>query len=337
MANISEISRNINKRVVAGALVGTLAIAGCGGDTKPSFASSEAPSPSPTGEVIDYDRLAKTIAKAMQDGSNPSASATTEAAENETQAEVTATNEVKVGSVSFTGTPESVNPKNVDKSDHKPFSHKIGLGSEMILGEPGGLLVGPDFGFTGKENPYGANPGGWNTMYESDGSIRPFSPVSQEVLRYEGPAYQNLPEGGFMMASAGQMDVKIGDFEINMPSLPDNNYLLFVRGNFGDMEQNTDRNMTVEITNYKPGHALVGMYEAGNNSNVAFVSEGQFIQMAETSHSGGTNKGDGGASSLTAVFFDVNTGAYTLLQQELGRNQDASQNWKLVGSNWFTR
>lgn len=258
-------------------------------------------------------------------------------AASEAPAEVTAENEVKVGVVSFIGTPDSVDPKNVDKSDHKPFSHKIGLGSEMVLGEPGGLLVGPDFGFTGKENPYGANPGGWNTMYESDGSIRPFSPVSQEVLRYEGPAYQNLPEGGFMMASAGQMDVKIGDFEINMPSLPDNNYLLFVRGNFGDMEQNTDRNMTVEITNYKPGHALVGMYEAGNNSNVAFVSEGQFIQMAETSHSGGTNKGDGGASRLTAVFFDVNTGAYTVLQQELGRNQDASQNWELVGSNWFTR
>nr|MBI5455393.1 hypothetical protein [Candidatus Levybacteria bacterium] len=244
--------------------------------------------------------------------------------------------EIKIGSVSFIGTPDNVDPKNVDKSDHKPFSHKIGLGSEMVLGEPGALLVGPDFGFTGKENPFGANPGGWNTMYESDGSIRVFSPVSQEVLHYAGPAYQNLPEGGFMMASAGQMDVKIGDFEIKMPSLPDNNYFLFVRGKFGDMKQDTDGNTTVEITNYQPGHALVGMYESGDNANVAFVSEGQFMQMAETSHSGGTNKGDGGASRLTAIFFDANTGAYTELQQVLGRNQDASTNWELVGSNWFT-
>lgn len=245
--------------------------------------------------------------------------------------------EVNVGSITFIGTPENVDPKNVDQANHAPFKNKIGLGSQMILGEPGGLLVGPDFGYTGKDNPYGANPGGWKTMYESGGSIRPFSPVSQEVLHYNGPAYQNLPEGGFMVASAGQMDVKIGNVEINMPFVQDNNYLLFVRGKFGDMKQNTDKNMTAEITNYKPGHALVEMYESRNETNTAFVSEGQFIQMAETSHSGGTNLGDGGASKLTAVFVDINTGAYTVLQQNLGRDKDASKNWNLVGSNWFTK
>jgi len=244
---------------------------------------------------------------------------------------------VNVGSVTFVGTPENVDSKNVDQANHAPFKNKIGLGSQMILGEPGGLLVGPDFGFTGRENPYGANPGGWKTMYESGGSIKPFSPVSQEVLHYNGPAYQNLPEGGFMVASAGQMDIKIGDVEINMPFVQDNNYLLFIRGSFGDMKQNTDKNETAEITNYKPGHALVEMYESGDKTNTAFVSEGQFIQMAETSHSGGTNLGDGGASKLTAVFFDINTRAYTVLQQDLGRNKDASKNWKLVGSNWFKK
>lgn len=335
MAN-SEIGRFINRKVAAATLAGTMVLAGCGiGNATQSPEPSRSPSSAPAGETIDYDKLAESIAKAIQKENQPGI--TPVPAETNTPAEVAVENEVKVGSVSFIGTPDSVDPKNVDKSDHKPFSHKIGLGSEMVLGEPGGLLVGPDFGFTGKENPYGANPEGWNTMYKSEGHINPFSPVTQEVLRYAGPAYQNLPEGGFMMSSAGQMDVKIGDFAIKMPSLPNNNYLLFVRGKFGDMKQNTDGNMTVEITNYQPGHALVGMYESGDKAGTAFVSEGQFIQMAETSHSGGTNKGDGGASSLTAVFFDVNTGAYTVLQQELGRNQDASGNWKLVGSNWFTK
>ncbi len=344
MASI-EIGNFLNRRAAAVALVTSIGLAGCGGNANPTPSGEGLkPSSSPSGDVIDYDKLAEAVTKAMKDA-NPSvaplASAGIEVSPlptpGETAGTPTQTSEigVSVGSVTFFGTPENVDPKNVDKSDHAPFSHKIGLGSEMILGEPGGLLVGPDFGYTGRDNPFGANPEGWRTMYESGGSIRPFSPVSQEVLRYDGPAYQNLPEGGFMFASAGQMDVEIGDIKISLPQQENNNYFLIVRGRYGDNEQNTDRNGTAKITNYIPGHALVEMYESRNETNTAFVSEGQFIQMAETSHSGGTNLGDGGASKLTAVFVDTNTGAYTILQQELGRNKDASKNWKLVGSNWF--
>lgn len=240
------------------------------------------------------------------------------------------------GGVSFTGIPNSVDPNSVDQANHDVFTNTIGLGSQMAIGEPGGLLVGPDFGSQSNENPYGANPDGWNSMYRSGGSIEPFSPVTQEVLRYEGPAYQNLPEGGFMFASAGQMDVEIGDIKISLPEKANNNYFLIVRGTYGDNAQNTDKNQTAKLTNYKPGHALVQMYEARNETNLAFISEGQFKQMAETSHSGGTNLGDGGASVLTAVFVDVNTKAVTVIEQTLGRNMDASGNWQLAGSNWVT-
>jgi len=235
--------------------------------------------------------------------------------------------------ITFFGIPESIDPKTVDRANHDVFKNRIGLGSDMIFGEPGALLVGPDF--DSKSNPYGDNPGGWQTMYESEGSIRPFSPVSQEVMHQEGPFYQNLPEGGFILASAAQMTIEIGDAKIVLPYMENNNYFFAARGMYGDNQQDTDRNGTAIFTEYKPGHALVNMFEPRDETNSAFISEGQFLQMAETSHSHGTNGGDGGNSILTVVMYDANTQAVNVIEQTLGRNQDASQGWKNIFSNWF--
>jgi hypothetical protein len=204
----------------------------------------------------------------------------------------------------------------------------------MAFAEPGGLLVGPDFGFSGKGNPLGDNPKGWVAMYDSKGNIQPISPVTQEVLHYEGPAYQNVPEGGWMIMSTAQAHVKINNYEVDLPYVADNNYLFVVRGMYGDMQQNTDKNSTAVITNYAPGHALVMNLESGTQANIGFLSQGQLAQMAETSHSGGTNLGDGGASRLTLVIFDENTGAMAVLQQDETRNQNGSKNWVLVSKNW---
>lgn len=240
---------------------------------------------------------------------------------------------VEAGLVVFTGIPAQVDSGRVDTAKGV-FKNTIGKGTEMAFAEPGGLLVGPDFGFTGKGNPMGNNPKGWVAMYNSEGNIQPISPVSQEVLHYEGPAYQNVPEGGWMIMSTGQAHVKIGNYEVDLPFVENNNYLLVVRGKYGDQKQNTDNNSTAEITNYKPGHALVMSLESGQKANIGFLSQGQLSQMAETSHSGGTNLGDGGASKLTLVILDVNTGAEAVLQQNQGRNQDGSKNWVSVNKNW---
>ncbi|MEK7160198.1 MAG: hypothetical protein AAB702_01840 [Patescibacteria group bacterium] len=66
MAN-KEIGNFINRKTAALALVGTMAIAGCGGDAKASIAPSQTPSTSPSGEVapIDYDKLAEAVVKAI--------------------------------------------------------------------------------------------------------------------------------------------------------------------------------------------------------------------------------------------------------------------------------
>lgn len=250
---------------------------------------------------------------------------------------------VNVGDVVLAGFPDKVDPKNVDKADHDVFKNTIGLGSEMVLGEPGGLLVGPDFDST--NNPYGDNPGGWQTMYDSGGSIRPFSPVSQEVMHSESPFYQNLPEGGFDFFSLGQGTFEIGasdengEFQsnglrINLPPIEGNNYFLIIRGRYPDGEQDSDLNLTTRVTDYVPGHALAMMYESRDRSNLAFISEGQFVQMAQTSHSSGTNLGAEGASRLTVVMVDVNTRAYAVMQQTQGRFEDSSRGWQAIGSNW---
>ncbi len=243
---------------------------------------------------------------------------------------------VEFGSVVIAGAPEKVDPGVVDTAKGD-FKNTIGLGSEMAFAEPGVLLVGPDFGYTGSENPMGKNPEGWNSMYESGGSIRPFSSVSQEVIRFEEPAYQNLPEGGWVLASAAEMTAKIGDVTIKLNHKENNNYFLVVRGLYGDVKQDTDRNETIEFTDYKPGHLLVNMYESRDETNAAFISEGQFKQMAETSHSHGTNGGDGGNSILTVVCYDANTKAYAVIEQKLDRNTDTSGNWKSVASNWLNK
>jgi hypothetical protein len=245
----------------------------------------------------------------------------------------TSAEQIKAGSVTFIGIPQSVDSSTVDTAKGA-FKNTIGLGTEMAFAEPGGLLVGPDFGFSGKGNPLGDNPKGWVAMYDSKGNIQPISPVTQEVLHYEGPAYQNVPEGGWMIMSTAQAHVKINNYEVDLPYVADNNYLFVVRGMYGDMQQNTDKNSTAVITNYAPGHALVMNLESGTQANIGFLSQGQLAQMAETSHSGGTNLGDGGASRLTLVIFDENTGAMAVLQQDETRNQNGSKNWVLVSKNW---
>lgn len=235
--------------------------------------------------------------------------------------------------VRISGVPTRIDSGTVDIAKGQ-FRNTLGLGTEGFIAEPGGLLVGPDFDSKSAKNPFGENPAGWDAMYDSGGSIKPFSSVSQEVLRFAGPAFQNLPEGGFVLASAGQMTARVGEATFDFRPEPGKNYFFVVRGRYADGQQDSDLNKTMEFTNYKPGHALVNMYESRDRTNTAFISEGQFLQMAQTSHSSGTNCGAEGCSRLKVVFFDVNTKALTVIEQTQGRFGDSRQGWNLVFRNW---
>lgn len=243
------------------------------------------------------------------------------------------------GGVKTFNIPDAVDPKRVDVAKGKFTSSGI---APQIFAEPGGLLVGPDFGSLSKNNPWGANPKGWETMYGSEGSIRPFSPVSQEVIRWKEPAYQNVPEGGFVILTGSCMTVRIGEKAIRMPDQGEgHNYLFAVRGRYADGKQDSDLNRTMEITGYRPGHTQVMMYESRWGSNLGFVSEGQFLQDVATSHTTGTNCGAEGCSRLTVVTLDVNTGAFDVLRHAQGRPNTiqeaiemAGKGWELAYSNW---
>lgn len=242
--------------------------------------------------------------------------------------------------------PDKVNPNVVDVAKGI-FKNVTGVASH-IFADPGGLLVGPDFGSTSAKNPFGRNPAGWDAMYDSGGSIRPFSPVSQEVIRWEGGARQNLPEGGFVFFSAGQMVVEIpkdNDTSVvfRMPYKEGNNYLFAARGLYPDGKQDTDRNRTVSVTGYKAGHIELSMYESRYQTNLGFLSEGQMIQKVATSNTTNTNCGAEGCSTVTLLGYDHNTGAVDIWEMSHSREakiEDAikhaaqGKNWTLKYSNW---
>ena len=265
--------------------------------------------------------------------------------------ESTLENAIEFGSgLTITGFPENVDRSTVDVA-RGVFRNTIGLGSEMVLAEPGALHVGSDFESDAtRQNPYGANPDGWGTMYSSNGHIDAFSPVNQEVITSEEPFYWNLPEGGFVFFSGGRGTIEIGFWDengewvsersLNLEAREGHNWHVIIRGLYPDGEQNSDRNRTLRITGVVPGHAIVESYDGGFNSesgqseNDAFLSEEDYLQRAQTSHSAGTNCGAEGCSDLTLVAADHNTGALATLNHEQGRYRNPARGWEAGNSNW---
>lgn len=216
---------------------------------------------------------------------------------------------------SITGVPEQVSSSNLDiaKGD---FLNLTGLGSESFIAEPGSLLVGPNYLFNHPDATFAEIEAKVNG---SHGHIEYFSPVNQQVFETEGASFFDLPEGGYIFASAGQMDVTFKGIEVKLPAQEAHNYFLIVRGIHADGQQDSDLNETAQFTNYVPGHIEVERYPAGDAGfEGGFISEEQFYQKAEASRTGETNCGAEGCSRLTAVFVDANTGAYTVMTRTDG-------------------
>ncbi len=237
-----------------------------------------------------------------------------------------------IDGIKFSGIPEAVDPSVVDVAKDS-FKNKTGV-APHIYAEPGALHVGPDFGYTGTKNPNGVNTKGWDAMYESGGTIQPFSPVTQEVIRWPGEAHQNVPEGGFVFFTGAEMQVEIDDVVVNMPHKPAHNYFFVARGIYADGKQDSDLNRTAKITNYKPGHLQVRMYPSALKSNLAFISEEQFLQEVVTSHITGTNSGAEGASNLTVVAVDINTKATQIFRHKQLRTTDFNAALKSAKESW---
>lgn len=246
---------------------------------------------------------------------------------------------VTVDGITLSGIPGSVEASRVDVA-RTPFKNNLDL-VPHVFAEPGGLLVGPDFA-NPEGSPWGGNPGGWKTMYEAGGSIHPFSSVTQEIFRWNPPAFQNCPEGGFTLFTSAQINLEIRDAVIGLPYKgPDHIYIVAARGLYPDSEKNTPkRNTTIKVTGYVPGHIQALMYESRLETNLAFVSLEQALQFVATAHTTGTNGGAKGESVVTLLGYDTNTGAiewarhWTDERNLVKAYQGARFGWQRIYSNY---
>lgn len=238
--------------------------------------------------------------------------------------------------LSIEGVPEKVNPEHV-LSAEKPevrdqgFENTIGEGTGIMFAEPGTLLV---------------NTGEWALMAMENGKHKEYlETLSQRSVEAYSPANQipltncdkegnptahsvSLDEGAFLFAKASKLSMEVGDFKINVDGPERNNWFVVLRGNFPDNKQDSDLNRTALITDYQPGHALVERYPPG-----AFISEGQFKQYAEASHTGqGGTVGKEGGSELNVLVLDVNTGAYNHLRHTHKQGEEPGS-WEKIASN----
>jgi len=129
------------------------------------------------------------------------------------------------------------------------------------------------------------------------------------------------------------MNLEIADATLGLPFKgKDHIYLVAVRGLYPDGRKDTpEKNTTVRLTNYIPGHTEVLMYESREKTNLGFVSLEQTLQRIATTHTGGTNGGAEGQSVITLLGYDRNTGGI-----EWSRHWTQEKDWKnaLVGANF---
>ncbi|PIS15973.1 hypothetical protein COT62_00950 [Candidatus Roizmanbacteria bacterium CG09_land_8_20_14_0_10_41_9] len=319
MANNIEARRFSRRTVITGiGATGVALIAGC---RLPFSASKEAPkTPTPNAEATTQAAQVEALQTSV--GQLAEKNSELEAQMNATPTPESATPLERINDlVSVSGIPKSIDGSTVDVA-RAGFENELGLGTEGWVAEPGKLLVGPNFGFQDK------TPAEIQEMVDnSNGAIEYLNPLNQDAFENEGPSYFNLPGGGFILSTAAKMTVQIGDAVIGLEGAPRHNWMLVVRGQYADGQVDTDENLRAEFTNYIPRHIQVMAYPGKPNGG--FISEGQFNQIAETSHTGGTNCGDAGCSDLSVAMFDVNTKAFTVIRQN-GLNGE----WNQVYSNW---
>lgn len=115
--------------------------------------------------------------------------------------------------------------------------------------------------------------------------------------------YANVPEGGFAYFSLGQGKIVADGVSINLPHKEGHNYLVLIRGRIDDVKVDTDLNLTAEVTEFVPGHAIWSYMPKG-----AYVSKGWFLQqMVASTTESFTNCGALGCSQMTIVLFDVDS------------------------------
>lgn len=134
--------------------------------------------------------------------------------------------------------------------------------------------------------------------------------------------YVNVPEGAFTYFSLGQGTITVDGYALNLPYEEGHNYLVLIRGKIDDGKVDTDRNLTAEVTDFVPGHAIWSYMPKG-----AYVSMDWFNdQLVASTTEGYTNCGALGCSHVTVVLFDVDTH----FEQRFAVQADDLSNWTQI-------
>lgn len=136
--------------------------------------------------------------------------------------------------------------------------------------------------------------------------------------------FANVPEGGFTYFSMGQGNISVDGVTLHLPGAKGLNYLVLIRGRIDDTIVDSDLNLTVEVTDFVPGHAIWSIMPPG-----AYVSKDWFRQQLVTSTTtGGTNCGATGCSRVIVVLFDTDSHH----QDRFEVQADDLDNWVPIGN-----
>lgn len=239
----------------------------------------------------------------------------------------------RFGPILVSGVPEAVDANHVDHAEGG-FSSSI-KGMEHVVAEPGGLLFEPFNWFMAESHDIG------EYTRNQDKHQYPFNELNHGLITAQPEAGLVVPANGLTLLNCGggrfEMPVEYSDNPavIALPSNKGVHYILVVKGKFADMGQDTGRNTPMTITDYQAGSVEFMHFNPGQQNNTPFVSEGQFRQITNASHTVAANSGPAGAHEVVAVGFDVNTGALSVVRTANERFTDPSKiDYSLLKYNW---
>jgi len=212
------------------------------------------------------------------------------------------------------GLPTKVDASNVDTAKGG-FKNTIGLGSQQMFAEPGGLHVGPTFNKQQMEGSNGA------ITYLADHQIHLTEDQDYNLV---------LKQGGIMKVAWQEGDIQVGENHIfHFPEIQGNMHLIYFNGMNAEgtgvnaCGNPTGGDLPVKLTGFVPG--------SGEEEDYPPLADGQplpFVSENSVKNDVAEALKNGYAKTVTITVINMNTLAFSSLFYD-------GQNWKAIASNWW--
>jgi len=211
--------------------------------------------------------------------------------------------------------PESgADAETTDKSGF-PVTNSVGGPSKAYMATPGGALTGESISPEKRK--------------ELEGQVQQWNALLLNTNLTGQPCNWFAPEGGWVKIGCDGGMFDIGkDLTVKLPR-DGRQYILLVRGRYGDQKQNTDRNTDIVCTDLNPNHNALAKLETGTKGNIGFWSQEQVVGDIAKSHHAGTNAGDGGNHDTVIVFVGIDAKALSVTthSQDRAGTEDEQIAW----------